>query len=56
MLAGTGLDRVSSINDFGVIINQKTNFLEHVDVMGGKTFVIRNLSEDCHSSSEIHEL
>jgi hypothetical protein len=40
MLAGTVLDRVSSINDLGVIMDKKMNFSEHVDVMVGKTFAM----------------
>jgi hypothetical protein len=32
MLAGTVLDRVSSINDVRVIMDEKMNFSEHVDV------------------------
>jgi hypothetical protein len=48
MLCGTVLDRVNSIYDLRVIIGQKMNFLEHIDVMVGKTFAmlgfIRRLS------------
>jgi hypothetical protein len=52
MLAGTVLDRISSINDrvssLGVIMDEKMNFSEHVDVMVGKVFAmlgfIRRLS------------
>jgi hypothetical protein len=33
MLAGTVLDRVSSINDLGVIMDEKMNFSEHVNIM-----------------------
>jgi hypothetical protein len=40
MLAGTVLDRVSSINDLGVIMDEKMNFSEHVDVMVGKAFAM----------------
>jgi hypothetical protein len=40
MLAGTVLDRVSSINDLGVIMNEKMNFSEHVNVMVGKAFAM----------------
>jgi hypothetical protein len=40
MLARAVLDRVSSINDLGVIMDEKMNFSEHVDVMVGKTFAI----------------
>jgi hypothetical protein len=40
MLAGTRLDRVSFINDLGVIMDEKMNFLEHVDVMVGKAFAM----------------
>jgi hypothetical protein len=38
MLGGIVLDRVSSINDFGVIMDGKINFSEPVDVMVGKAF------------------
>jgi hypothetical protein len=42
------LDRLSSINDLGVIMDEKMNFSEHVDVMVGKAFAmlgfIRRLS------------
>jgi hypothetical protein len=38
MLGGTVLDRVSSINDFGVIMDEKMTFSEHVDVMVAKDF------------------
>jgi hypothetical protein len=38
MLGGTVLDRVSSINDFGVIMDEKITFSEHVDV--AKAFAI----------------
>jgi hypothetical protein len=48
MLAGTMLDRVSSINDLGVIMDEKMNFSEHVDVIICKAFAmlrfIRRLS------------
>jgi hypothetical protein len=48
MLGGTVLDRVSSINDLGVIMDEKITFSEHVDVMVAKTFAmlrfIRRLS------------
>jgi hypothetical protein len=48
MLGGTVLDRVSSIYDLGVIMDEKMNFSEHVDVMVGKVFAmlsfIRRLS------------
>jgi hypothetical protein len=39
-LAGTVLDRESSINDLGVIMDEKMNFSEHVDVMVGKAFAL----------------
>jgi hypothetical protein len=54
MLAGTVLDRVSSINDLGVIMDEKLNFSEHVDVMV-RLLRCWDLSEDSHSSSEISE-
>jgi hypothetical protein len=42
------LDRVSSINNLGVIMDEKMTFSEHVDVMVAKTFamlgIIRRLS------------
>jgi hypothetical protein len=42
------LDRVSSINDLGVIMDEKMTFLEHVDIMVAKAFAmlrfIRRLS------------
>jgi hypothetical protein len=34
------LDRVSSINDFGVIIDEKMTFSEHVVVMVAKAFAM----------------
>jgi hypothetical protein len=34
------LDRMSSINDLGVIMDEKITFLEYVDVMVAKTFAI----------------
>jgi hypothetical protein len=36
MIGGTVLDRLSSINDLGVIMDEKMTFLEHVDVMVAK--------------------
>jgi hypothetical protein len=38
MLSGTMLDRVSSINDLGVIMIEKMTFSEHVDVIVAKCF------------------
>jgi hypothetical protein len=50
MLGGTMLDRVSSINDLGVIMDEKMTFFVHVDVMVSKAFAmlgfIRRLSMD----------
>jgi hypothetical protein len=40
MLGGFVLDRVGSINDLGVIMDEKMNFLEHIDVMVGKAFAM----------------
>jgi hypothetical protein len=40
MLGGTVLDRVNSINDLGVIMDEKMNFSEHIDVMVGKAFAM----------------
>jgi hypothetical protein len=42
MLDGTVLDQVSSINDFGVIMDEKMTFLEHVDVMVAKALDFRD--------------
>jgi hypothetical protein len=39
------LDRVSSINDLGVIMDEKLNFSEHVDVMVGNAFVMLGFIE-----------
>jgi hypothetical protein len=48
MLGGTVLDRVSSINDLEVIMDEKITFSEHVNVMVAKAFAmlgfIRRLS------------
>jgi hypothetical protein len=48
MLGGTVLDRVSSINDLGAIMDEKMTFSENVDVMVAKVFAmlgfIRRLS------------
>jgi hypothetical protein len=54
MMAGSVLDRVSYINDLGVVMDEKINFSENVDVMVGKAFAmlgfIRRLSfEFLHS-------
>jgi hypothetical protein len=38
MLGGTVLDRVSSINDLGVIMDEKMTFSELVNVMVAKAF------------------
>jgi hypothetical protein len=46
MLAGTVLDRVSSINDRGVIMDEKFNFSEHMDVMVGKSFAMLGFNRD----------
>jgi hypothetical protein len=40
MLGGTVFDRVSSINDLGVIMDEKMTFSEHVDVMVAKAFAM----------------
>jgi hypothetical protein len=48
MLGGTAIDRVSSINDLEVIMDEKMTFSEHVDVVVAKAFAmlgfIRRLS------------
>jgi hypothetical protein len=50
MMGGTGLDRVSSINDLGVIMDEKITFSEHVDFMVAKALAmlgfIRRLSSE----------
>jgi hypothetical protein len=56
MLGGTVLDRLSSIYDPGVIIDEKMNFSEHIDVMVGKAFAMLGFIRDCHSIAEIHLL
>jgi hypothetical protein len=40
MLGGTVLDRVSSINDLGVIMDERMTFSEHVDVIVAKAFAM----------------
>jgi hypothetical protein len=40
MLGGIILDRVDSINDFGVITDSKVSFTGHIDVMVGSTLAI----------------
>jgi hypothetical protein len=40
MLIGTVLDKVSSINDLGFIMDEKMNISEHIVVMVGKTFAM----------------
>jgi hypothetical protein len=40
MLGGTVLDRLSSINDLVVIMDEKMTFSEHVDVMVAKYFAM----------------
>jgi hypothetical protein len=40
MLGGTVLDRLSLINDLGVIMDEKMNFSEHIEVMVGKFFAL----------------
>jgi hypothetical protein len=57
MLGGTVLDRVNSINDLGVIMDEKMNFSEHIDVMVGKAFAmlgfITRLSFEFRDPSEV---
>jgi hypothetical protein len=40
MLGGTVLDRVTSINGLGVIMDEKKSFSEHMDVMVAKNFAM----------------
>jgi hypothetical protein len=56
MLAGTVLDRISSINALEITMDKKMNFWEHVDVIFGKAFAMLGFirRKDRHSSSEIH--
>jgi hypothetical protein len=62
MLDGTVLDRVNSINDFGVIMDEKMTFSGHVDVMVAKTvarmlgFIRRLLLEfrDSYTLKSLH--
>jgi hypothetical protein len=54
MLNGTVLDRVSSINNFGVIMYGKMIFSEHVDVMVAKAFaMLEFISLEFHWRLEI---
>jgi hypothetical protein len=59
--AETVLDRVSSINDLGVIMDAKMNFSEHLNVMVGKALrfyqktVIR-VPRSIHSEVFLHVL
>jgi hypothetical protein len=39
-LAGTVLDRVSSIHNLGFFMDEKMKFSEHVDFMVGKAFAL----------------
>jgi hypothetical protein len=49
MLGGTVLDRVSSINDLGVNMDERMNFLDHIDVMvDNRLLRCWDLSEDCY--------
>jgi hypothetical protein len=59
MLAGSELDRVSSINDLRVIMDEKMNFLEHVDVIGICVAVIYQktlirVQRSIHSEVSLH--
>jgi hypothetical protein len=40
ILSWTHVDRVSSINDLGVVMDEKVTFSEHVDVMVAKAFAM----------------
>jgi hypothetical protein len=51
MLGATVLDRVSSINDLGVIMDEKMIFLEHVDVMVAKAFAMLGFIRICFAWS-----
>jgi hypothetical protein len=48
MLGGAVLDRVSSINDLGVIMDEKMTFSEHVDVMVAKAFAMLGFIRRLH--------
>jgi hypothetical protein len=61
MLAGTVLDRVSSVNDLGVIMDEKMNLSKLVDVMVGKVFAIlghqktvNRVQRSIHSEVSLH--
>jgi hypothetical protein len=60
MLGGTVLDRVNYINNLGVIIDEKMNFSEHIDVMVGKAFAmlgfIRRLSFEFRDPNTLRSL
>jgi hypothetical protein len=43
LLAGAVLDRASSINNLRVIMDEKINFLKHVNVMVGNMFAMLGL-------------
>jgi hypothetical protein len=58
MLGGNVLDWVSSINDLGVIMDEKMTFSKHVDVMVAKVFrmlgFIRRLSLEFRDLYTLH--
>jgi hypothetical protein len=45
-LGGTVLDRISSINDLGVIMDEKLLFSEHIDVMVDKVLAMLGFIRD----------
>jgi hypothetical protein len=53
MLGGTVLDQVSSINDLGVIMDEKMTFSKHVYVMVAKALAMLGLSANFRWSLEI---
>jgi hypothetical protein len=60
MMVGTVLDRVGSMNDLGVIMDEKMPFSEQVDVMAVKAFAmlgfIRRLSLEFRDSYTLKSL
>jgi hypothetical protein len=56
MMARTVLHRVSSINDLGVIMDEKMNFSGHVDVLVGKALAMLRFIRSIHSEVSLHVL
>jgi hypothetical protein len=60
MLTGTVLDRVSSINNLGVIMDKNMEMSEQVDVIVGKVFAmlgfIIRVQRSVHAEFSLHVL